>query len=53
MRECFSTMKQVYEVASGQTLNNQKTCIFFNSNTKRDVINQIMHMSKAKIRGDS
>lgn len=47
-----SLLLNQYELASGQTLNKQKACIFF-SNTKREEIKHILQLSGAKRNGTS
>lgn len=47
-RSIYSIL-QVYECASGQVLNKQKTSIFFSSNTKREVIRRIYREAGAVV----
>lgn len=44
---------EVYEAASGQCLNNQKTSIFFNGNTKSEVKRQLIEVVGARLCRDS
>lgn len=40
-----------YEIASGQKLNKEKTSIFFNRNTPREIKDNILHISGTQARG--
>ena len=49
--DCYSleNILQAYEIASSQQLNQEKTVLFFNSNTPRDIQDDIKHLFGAEV----